>query len=258
MKCRLAGAILVFGIVAHGQTRDSDQVLSRMKEAARVYADRLQDFVCTQLQKRSTGASPTGTHWKLLETQESVLEYVNHKEHYSVLKVNGETLDPEKRIKRGHFIPGGEFATMLRKIFDPKAEAAFEWDHDETSGATHVCIFRYNVPQATSTLVMHADADNVQLGHHGMVWADCDTGAVTRFRIESDVKEVIRGKTHVPLQHRMEVLYAPATIGSQEFLLPQSVDESVLFYKTWTRVEIQFREYRKYDANSVIRFDGHF
>jgi len=258
MKSRLATATVLFGMIAHGQTPDPNQVISRMKEAARVYAERLQDFVCTQLQKRSIGSSPGGPHWKLLERQVSVLEYVNHKEHYSLLEVNGETLEPERRIKRGHFLPGGEYATALRKIFDPKAQAVFDWDREERSGAAHICVFRYSVPQATSTVIMQADADHVQLGHHGMVWADCDTGAVTRFQMETDMGEVTRMGRKVPLGQRLEVRYAPAMIGSQEFLLPEAVDEAVLFYKTWTRVEIQFQEYRKYDANSVIRFDGHF
>jgi hypothetical protein len=30
-----------------------------------------------------------------------------------------------------------------------------------------------------------------------------------------------------------------------------------LFYNTWTKVEIQYRDYRKYDANSTVTFgDG--
>jgi hypothetical protein len=88
-----------------------------------------------------------------------------------------------------------------------------------------------------------------------MVWADCDTGAVTRFRLETDLGEVMRSGRHVPLGFRLEVHYAPVTIGSQQFLLPEKVEEAALFYKTWTKVEIQFQQYRKYDANSVIKFD---
>lgn len=57
------------------------------------------------------------------------------------------------------------------------------------------------------------------------------------------------------LGFRLEVRYGPATIASQEFLLPQSAVETALFYKTWTKAEIQLQQYRKYDANSTIKFD---
>jgi hypothetical protein len=171
--------------------------------------------------------------------------------------VNGESVDPEKRIKRGPYLtPGGEFASRLLIIFDPKAHAEFEWDHDETAGA-NTCVFRYSVPQATSTEVIQADADRVRVGHHGMVWADCNTGAVTRFAMETGIGEVSRSGRRVPLGFRTEVRYAPTAIGSQEFLLPQSATVTSLFYKTWTKVEIQYRDYRKYDANSTVTFgDG--
>jgi hypothetical protein len=256
MRFRIATLPIILALSASGQAPAPD-VAARMQAAALEYTGHLQNFTCTQILTRSAGSSPTGTHWKLLDKQESELDYVDRKEHYTLLKVNGESIDPAKRIKRGPYLtPGGEFASRLLKIFDPKAHAEFEWDHDETAG-THTCVFRYNVPQATSTEVMTADLDHVTLGHHGMVWAVCDTGAVTRFQLESDMGEILRSGRHVPLGFRTEVRYAPTAIGSQEFLLPQSASVTSLFYKTWTKVEIQYRQYRKYDANSVIKFgDG--
>jgi hypothetical protein len=264
MKLRIATLPLILVVSANGQPPAPDAaerqaIAARMREAALEYTDHLQNFTCTQTLTRSAGNSPTGAHWKLLDTQEAELDYVDHKEHYTLLKVNGESIDPARRIKQGpYFTPGGEFASMLLKIFDPKARAEFEWDHDETTGA-HTCVFRYNVAQATSTEVIQADLDHVRVGHHGMVWADCDTGAVTRFQIESDIGEISRNGRRVPMGFRTEVRYAPAAVGSQEFLLPQSATVTSLFYKTWTKVEIQYQEYRKYDANSVIKFgDGKY
>jgi hypothetical protein len=37
--------------------------------------------VLTQLAVRSAGNSPGGSHWKLLDRQESELNYVDHKKH---------------------------------------------------------------------------------------------------------------------------------------------------------------------------------
>ncbi len=60
----------------------------------------------------------------------------------------------------------------------------------------------------------------------------------------------------VSLAYRLEVRFAPAKIGSQEFLLPQSAVDAALYYKTWTKTEIEFQGYRKYDADSTVKFDG--
>jgi hypothetical protein len=259
MKLRVAVTATFVIVAVYAQNSEHEALVSRMKEAALAYTDRLQDFTCTQFLKRSAGSSPDGPHWKLLDTQEAQLDYVDHKERYTLLRVNGQTTDPAKRIKQGPYLtPGGEFGTMLQKIFNPKGQAEFEWDHEEGDGAARTCVFRYNVPLATTTEVIKVEAGRIPVGHHGLVWSDCDTGTVKRFRIESDFGEVIRSGRRIPVGFHLEVRYMPVTIGSQQFLLPDNVEEVSLFYKTWTRVEIQFQQYRKYDANSTIKFDGHF
>lgn len=232
-----------------------EAMISRIREAAREYGDRLQNFTCVQTTARSIGPSATGPRWKPLETQELELNYVDHREHYKLLKVNGETTDLQKRIKPGYFKGSGEFGSALQNIFDLKADAKFEWDHAEAGAGGGGCVFRYRVPQSTSTIVITADLDKVRVGHHGMVWANCESGAVTRFLTETDPAEVRRVGRRVPIGYRLEVRYGPTTIGSLEFLLPQSSVQTALFYKTWTKAEIQFQKYRKYDANSTIKFD---
>jgi hypothetical protein len=247
----------ILAVASHAQPPDAKETIARMQAAALAYTDRLHDFTCTQELTRRAGSSPAGSHWKLLDTQEAQLDYVNRREHYKLLKVNGQSTDPQKHIKSGYFIPGGEFGSLLEKIFDPKAQAEFAWDHDETAPGSHTCVFRYDVPQATTTYGITADQDRVRLGHHGMVWADCETGSVTHFQIETDLGEIMRSGRHVALGSRTEVRYAPVKIGGQEFLLPQSAEVAALFYKTWTKYEIRFEQYRKYDANSTIKFgDG--
>jgi len=100
------------------------------------------------------------------------------------------------------------------------------------------------------------DADLFELARYG--WIQGVVGDIIpgkRFQMESDPAAVTRSGRRVPLGFRLEVRYATAMIGSQEFLLPQFAAESALYYKTWTKVEIQFQQYRKYDAHSTIKFD---
>jgi hypothetical protein len=230
-------------------------IIARMRDAAVNYADRLQDFLCTQLTTRSVDSSGDGKHWKLLETQEMELGYIAHKEHYKLLKVNGKTTNLEKRVRKGYFRPGGEFGTALLWIFDPKAAAEFEWDHEERSADERSCVFRYRVAAATSTLWMTADLDHVRLGHKGFVEADCETGALRRIHIESEPASVTRSGEKFAIGVQLDVRYGLATIASREFLVPQQAVEIAPFGKTLTKAEIQFQQYRKYDSSSSITFD---
>ena len=118
-----AAQIPVTDVSAH------EAAISRTRQAALAYGDRLQDFTCVQTTARSIGRSVDGPRWKPLENQEFELNYVDHREHYKLLKVNGETTDLQKRITPGYFKGYGQFGSALLNIFDPKTNAGFEWDH---------------------------------------------------------------------------------------------------------------------------------
>jgi len=234
---------------------DRADMIARMREAALSYDARLQDFLCTKLTTRSADQSGSGKRWKLLETREMELGYISHHEHYRLLRVNGKMAHAEKGVKKGYFRPGLEFGTSLRQIFNARAAAQFEWDHEESSSGERSCVFRYRVPLETTTYMMVADADHVKLAHHGFVTSDCDTGAVTRIQIETEPASVRRMGRDVEIGVQLDVLYGPVRIGEKEFLLPTQAVEIARFYKTLTKVELEFRDYRKYDSNSTIVFD---
>ena len=163
-RYRIWAQVLTSGAAAH------EAAISRIREAALAYGERLQNFTCVQTTARSIGPSIDGPRWKPLETQELALNYVDHREHYKLLKVNGETTDLQKRIKAGYFTGYGQFGSALLNILDPKTNARFEWDHDESGPAGDVCVFHYQVPESGSRIVLTADKDQVKVGHHGTVW----------------------------------------------------------------------------------------
>ena len=143
----------------------------------------------------------------------------------------------------------------MQRIFSPNVKADFEWDHAEAHSGEDSCVFRYHVAEADSDWGLSVNGKTLHPGHHGFLWAACETGAVTRFRIETDPAAVTIHLVHVPIAERLEVRYAVTRIGDREFLLPQSALDLALYYKTWTKAEIQFQQYRKYDANSSLKFE---
>ena len=259
MRLRATGLAITLILCVQAQIPAPDAIeqqaiIARMKEAAATYNDHLQDFLGTQTMTRSTASVGSNPHWKILETQESELSYVGHKVKSKLMKVNGKPT--EKGIKPGYFQFLGEFGA-LQQVFDPKANPEFEWDKGELSGGNRLCVFRYRVAKANTNFVFYADGDKVPVGHHGMVYADCDTGMVIRFHMETDTGFVKRSGRDVALGYELEVHFAPTIIAGQEFLLPQSADATSLFYKTLTKAEVRFQQYRKYDTNSTITFGDH-
>ena len=158
----------------------------------------------------------------------------------------------EKGVKPGYF-NSGEFGA-LQMVFDPKAKAEFEWDHSEVSEGKRLCVFRYQIAKASTNYVFYADGDRVPVGHHGLVYADCDAGMVMRFHMETDTGFVRRSGRDVPLGYELDVRFALTTIAGQDFLLPQVAESTALFYKTLAKAEVKFQQYRKYDTNSTITF----
>jgi hypothetical protein len=251
---------LAFVCCACAQTNSPDAneqaaIIERVKHGGAEFRNQLQDFICRQTVVRSTATSDTPKHWKPLETQEMEVSYVDHKEHYKLLSVNGQTTDMEKRVKQGYFIPMGEFGSMLWKVFDPKVEADFTWDHMDTVDGRRRCTLRYRVPLARTTSVMQVNEQHVPMEHAGFVEADCDTGMVLRLRYETDPKSIKMKGRDVAIGETLDVRYGPVTIGEKEFFAPLSAEEIGLFYHTRTRSEIEFAKYRKYESSSTITFE---
>ena len=225
-----------------------ETILSRIRETAIAYADRLQDFICIQATTRSGSDNPSHPHWKTLETLTQELTYFNHRESLKLLTVNGGAPGAAAKIKTGYYQPGGEFGSYLLKVFSPAAQAQFEFEGVESSSAAPVCVFRYRVPLATSTWSVTANGDEIRLAHHGRVHADCQTGAVLQLELETEFTD------HKPVGIQADLHYSPVAIGTTEFLLPAKVEEIARYHSRLTKVAMEFRDHRKYSADSVVTF----
>jgi hypothetical protein len=128
----------------------------------------------------------SGKHWKVLETQELELGYIADQEHYRLLKVNGKTTDLENRVKKGYFTPGGEFGSSLADDLHPEGRGGIRVGSRGVVRGRAIVRIPLPRPGETSALAFTADADHVNMAHHGLASADCDTGMVTRIRTETE------------------------------------------------------------------------
>jgi hypothetical protein len=234
---------------------DHAALIARMRQAARVYTQGLEDFLCTKITTRSGDRSGAGSRWKPLDVEESEVSYVDHKETETLKKVNGQSAD--LNIKQGYFIPGGEFGASLLQIFSSNVHAQFTFDHQESAAAQQLCVFRYRVPFETSRWGMSDGTQNVGFAHHGFVYADCSSGAVMRIHMESEPARMHSLMFHFPVGERLDVSYRPTVIAGKEFLLPYSAEAIAWYDNDWTRAEMQFTNYRKFQSDSRIIIPDH-
>jgi len=88
--------------------------------------------------------------------------------------------------------------------------------------------------------------------YHGSVYGDPDTGAVWR---------VTSGSTEIPEEVQIKsiattVEYDEVPIGNQKYLLPANASVLLAATHDQTRNDMQFTDYRKFEAESTITFGG--
>jgi hypothetical protein len=219
-------------------------LLERVKVSAMRYRRHLPDFTCTEITVRKEENS--GRVWRTLDTlEESVSFASNGRVSKTLVKKNGR---PTTKKNPGGLIENAVLAGAIvpRAIFEAKAQPKFDWDHWETRSDHQISVISY-----------HAVGENYpdgktrfELKVTGRIVFDDTTGNLVR------TESVSVGPPGYPFQEvRVETDYAPVGISDRELILPtKSVITTVRGNRRYQN-EIQFTGYRKYQADSTIRFD---
>ncbi len=247
MPLRPLFALPFLCLCATAQTErvSTDAALERLREFARNYEARLQDFRVNKYISRSAARYGHEENWKHVDESEEEIFYLRHREHRKVLTIDGKPANGRAHPRYGYTL-GGEFG-LLGHIFSEKANPEMAWDHQEGPAGNPICVFRYHVLATAAPLVVSMHRERVELAHHGTVYSQCATGIVTRLDTESDPERNIELGT--------TILFAATTIGDKSFQLPQSASNVFRIEKQRTRAQVTFRNYRKYDASTQITFD---
>jgi hypothetical protein len=147
----------------------------------------------------------------------------------------------------------GEFGSMLREIFEPSTEARFEWDHWGTLRGKRIMAFAYHVSQSRSQyhLVVEDAKLSIITGYRGLVEVDPDTHVVMRV---TTIAENI--PADFPIRKAEDVLdYDYQEISGHTFLLPLKSQVLMSGGDVLTRLDEEFRLYRKYSAEAEIKYD---
>ena len=232
---------------------DQARIIEEAREVALNYTKRLPDFICWQYTRRLVDRTGTG-YFTEYGTIAERLSYFEQKEDYKLITINGSPVRTQTaRENLGGAISSGEFGTMLREIFEPETQAEF---HFERWGNWHghICyVYNYHVSKASSrwTIDYEHGAQIYRPAYSGLIYIDKDAPVVIKLTL---VAEGI--PPSFPIQEAHTSLeYDYQEISGQQFLLPVRSEMVMRDSRSVNKNEVEFRNYRKYSAEAVIKFD---
>ena len=230
------------------------EILDTIKQYAMNYTQNLPNFICTQVTRRY-GSLGHSDDYHLIDTAFTHLSYNDGSEHYKTYSVNGQIVDydgMDALEKRGGAVSNGEFASLMREIFDPKSQAEFNWDHWGTIRGKLMAVYSYFIDSGHSQYsISYEDTQRIITAYKGLIYADQNTGAISRITFTA-----VNIPSSFPVRSATEILdYDDVDINGQPYICPLAAKVWLTAEGQKTRNEIEFRNYRKYGTKSTITYD---
>jgi hypothetical protein len=142
---------------------------------------------------------------------------------------------------------------MMREIFEPETAAEFHF-HRWGNWHGHICyVYNYRVSKENSRWLIDWEhgAETYRPAYSGLIYIERDAPVVIRLTL---VAEDIP-PTFPIHEARTSLEYEYQAISGQQFLLPARSEMTMRDSKAVSKNEVEFRNYRKYSADAVIKFD---
>jgi hypothetical protein len=226
-------------------------ILAEVTRNALEYTDNLPNFICTQVTRRHVDPTGNGA-WRLVDTIQEQLSFVDKKEDYRVVLVNNLAVQNVSHEQLGGTTTSGEFGTMLHAIFKPETQTEFQWERWATLRGRRTHVFSFRVLQRNSEYSIY-DANSGRSmigGYHGFIYADAETRMVMRIRMDVD------GLENFPIQRvSLDLNYDFVDISGRQYVLPLKAEIHSGSFRYASRNEVEFRRYRRFSADAKILFD---
>jgi len=233
------------------------KLLAEVKEYGINYTNTLPDFICLEQTRRYVDTTGKDS-WRATDVITARLSYYNKKEDYKLVSMNDKVMNDAAYMSVGGALSMGDFGTTMREIFEPRSNTHFEWERWTTLRKRLTHVFSYRVPLEYSQYSIHYGEDEkgagstIIVGYRGSIFVDDELHTVVRI-----VQEAENIPPSFPVQQVKETLdYDFTKIGDREFLLPLIADVRMHSGRQWAKNVKEFRLYRKFSADAVIKFDG--
>jgi hypothetical protein len=231
-----------------------DPIIDNAREAAFSFAETLPNYVVKQFTTRfATEAARGGqTSWRALDTVSADVVSEGGKETYKNILVNGRA--PKDAVEKTGSWSTGEYSSVLLDILSPATEADFHNKRSTTIVNRAAWRYDFSVDRPNSHWHVYASAQSYNPDYIGAIWIDKENSRV--LRIELAARNMPRA---FPLDTvESSVDYDYVLIGEAKFLLPVHSEALSCERGTsgCTRNSIDFRNYKKFSADTSITFDA--
>lgn len=231
-------------------SRTSDeQIVADARALAEAFTASLPSFVVKQTTTRyfSTGNPP---QWQSIDVVMADLSYVGGKEEYTNIQIDGHPTN--KPIEKTGAWSSGEFGTTLEDLMAPGTGATFLRRAEKRIASRTAIVYDFKVSQTNSHWTLAApDGRKYNPAYQGAVWIDKDSHAV--LRIEQRTGPI---PNEFPFTEAETVLnYGYVSINQRTYLVPTGGEYvGCLNSGTCTRNVFEYRGYRKFGADSSVKF----
>jgi hypothetical protein len=238
-------------------SEEQAKLLDDVRDYAVNYTHRLPDFICLEQTRRYVDTTGRES-WMTADVITARLSYFNQREDYKLLSQNDKVATDQSYTSVGGATSTGDFGTTMRDIFDPSSHATFAWEKWATLRRRRAHVISYRVPLEYTRYVIEYQGEKkeepqtIKVGYHGSVYVDKEYNTIVRITSEAD-----NIPASFPVREAKETLdYDFTKIGESEFLLPVVADLRMHTGREWTKNLKEFRLYRKFSADAVIKFDA--
>jgi hypothetical protein len=242
------------GAAGHPSSRRTgDPVIDMATDEAFSFSETLPNYVVKQFTTRyETGAARGGqTSWAAVDTVTADVVSENGKESYRNVLIDGKP--PKGDIANTGTWSTGEYSSILLDVLQPRTDADFH--NKRTTTIVNRSAFRYDfsVERENSHWHIHFGAESYNPEYTGAIWIDKETYRV--LRIELSARNIPKGFPLDTVESAVDYDYV--MISGNKYLLP--VHSEALSCERGTsgcsRNVIEFRNYRKFGADTSITFD---
>jgi hypothetical protein len=232
---------------------EDDPVIQKAREVAAEYSGNLPNFFCQQITTRYQSDHPK-TGWDAVDVVTADVAMEDGKESYKNIKVGGRPVNKAMEDIEGTRSTG-EFASILDDLLAPETGATFRKTGTDTIHGRGTYVYKFEVPRERSHWRIEATAQLYYPAYTGSVWFDKQTSRV--LRIEQQSKSIPVLFPFDTVETAMD--YDFVRLATPEpFLLPVTAEVLSCMRGTsnCARNKIEFRNYRKFGAETSITFDG--
>ncbi len=194
------------------------------------------------------------TGWDPIDVVTADVAYQDGRESYKNIKIGGKAVN-KSMDDIGGTRSTGEFSSILLDLLDPGTNAIFRRSGSDTLSARAAWVYKFEIPRERSHWRIEAPSQLYYPAFGGSIWIDKETSRV--LRIEQGTLDMPKAFPFDTVETVTDYAFISLAAG-QKYLLPADAEVLSCMRGTslCTRNRLEFRNYRKFGADSTITFDG--